>query len=135
MQILNYINLIATKGNSPSCHFVMVDNLPINSKPKLEKENWEQVYEGLRSAIISKKGTGRKSDPGIDGLKIYGKTGTAENPHGDNHAWFTGWAEYFDRKYSLVILLENAGSGGSVAAPIAKLVFKEIINNQLVSSK
>ena len=39
IQVLNYINLISTKGNSPSCHFVMVDNLPDNSKPKLEDKN------------------------------------------------------------------------------------------------
>ncbi len=135
MQVLNYINLIATKGNSPSCHFVMVDNLPNNSKPKIETEHWEQVHNGLSSAIISKKGTGRKSDPIVNGLKVYGKTGTAENPHGDNHAWFTGWAEYLDKKYSIVILLENAGSGGSVAAPIAKLVFTEIIKDKLVAIK
>ena len=135
IQVLNYINLIATKGNSSSCHFVLVDNLPENSKPKLQKEHWVQVHEGLSSAIISKNGTGRKSDPLIEGLKIYGKTGTAENPHGDNHAWYTGWAEYHNKKYSIVILLENAGSGGSVAAPIAKLVFKKIINDQLVASK
>tara|TARA_Y100001970_G_C14246785_1_gene868899 strand:- start:2174 stop:3937 length:1764 start_codon:yes stop_codon:yes gene_type:complete len=133
IQILNYINLIATKGNAPSCHFVMVDNLPNNAKPKLDSRHWKQVYEGLRSAIISKKGTGRKSDPAIDGFKVYGKTGTAENPHGNNHAWFTGWAEYFDKKYSIVILLENAGSGGSIAAPIAKLVFKEIIDDELMA--
>ena len=55
IQILNYINLISTKGNSPSCHFVMVDNLPINSKPKIEEEHWDQVHDGLSSAIISKK--------------------------------------------------------------------------------
>jgi Cell division protein FtsI/penicillin-binding protein 2 len=101
IQVLNYINLISTKGKSPSCHFVMVDNLPRNSKPELKKEDWNQVFDGLRLAITSKKGTGRKSDPGIDGLTVYGKTGTAENPHGDNHAWFTGWAEYFGEKYSL----------------------------------
>ena len=135
IQVLNYINLISTKGNSPSCHFVMVDNLPRNSKPNLGDGQWEQVYEGLRSAIISNNGTGRKSDPAIDGLIVYGKTGTAENPHGDNHAWFTGWAEYFGKKYSIVILLENAGSGGSLAAPIAKLVFKKIINDKLIASK
>tara|TARA_Y100001970_G_scaffold271430_1_gene366667 strand:- start:5921 stop:7618 length:1698 start_codon:yes stop_codon:yes gene_type:complete len=135
MQVLNYINLVSTKGKSPACHFVMVDNLPDNSKPKLKKEHWNQVFDGLRLAIISKNGTGRKSDPAIDGLKVYGKTGTAENPHGDNHAWYTGWAEYFDEKYSIVVLLENAGSGGSVAAPIAKLVFEEIIKNKIVAIK
>jgi hypothetical protein len=34
-----------------------------------------------------------------------------------------------------VILLENAGSGGSIAAPIAKLVFKEIIDDILFASR
>ncbi len=135
MQVLNYINLISTKGKSPSCHFVMVDNLPNNSKPMLEDKYWQQVHDGLSAAIESKNGTGRKSDPEIDGLKVFGKTGTAENPHGDNHAWFVGWSEYLNKKYSIVILLENAGSGGSVAAPIANLVFKQIINNGLVAIK
>tara|TARA_Y100001970_G_scaffold293680_1_gene442336 strand:+ start:1990 stop:3753 length:1764 start_codon:yes stop_codon:yes gene_type:complete len=135
IQVLNYINLISTRGKSPSCHFVMVDNLPKNSKPELEEKHWKQVYDGLSSAIISKNGTGRKSDPLINGLKVYGKTGTAENPHGDNHAWFTGWAEYLNKKYSIVILLENAGSGGAIAAPMAKLVFKKLINEKIVAIK
>ncbi len=135
IQILNYINLISTKGTSPSCHFVLVDNLPSNSKPELEEKHWKQVHDGLNAAIISKKGTGRKSQPDIAEFKVFGKTGTAENPHGDNHAWFTGWGEYFDKKYSIVILLENAGSGGSVAAPLANLVFKQIINDEFIAIK
>ena len=132
IQVLNYINLISTRGNSPNCHFVIVDNLPENSNPQLEEIIWKQ--EGMRSAIADKKGTGRKSDPKIDGLIIYGKTGTAENPHGDNHAWFVGWAEYLNEKYSIVVLLENGGSGGAVAAPLARKVFTEIINNKLFTS-
>ena len=135
IQVLNYINLISTRGKSPACHFVIVDNLPINSRPIIKEKTWEQVIYGLRSAIIEAKGTGRKSDPKIDGLKIFGKTGTAENPHGDNHAWFTGWAEYLDEKYSIVILLENAGSGGSVAAPIANQIFNELISEILVTER
>jgi len=135
IQVLNYINLISTKGESPNCHFVMVDNLPNNSKPELENIIWQQVHDGMRSAIIDNKGTGKKSDPKIDGLSIYGKTGTAENPHGDNHAWFTGWAEYLNDKYSIVILLENAGSGGGVAAPFANKVFKEMVNNNFITLK
>ena len=135
VQVLNYINLISTKGESPNCHFVVVDNLPNNSKPELEAIIWQQVHDGLRSAIIDKKGTGRKSDPNIDGLSIYGKTGTAENPHGDNHAWFTGWSEYLNDIYSIVILLENAGSGGGVAAPLANEIFKELVNNNLITLK
>jgi penicillin-binding protein 2 len=134
IQVLNYINLISTRGNSPNCHFVIVDKLPENSNPQLEEIIWKQVFEGMRSAIADKKGTGRRSDPKIDGLIIYGKTGTAENPHGDNHAWYVGWAEYLNEKYSIVVLLENAGSGGAVAAPLARKVFTEIINNNLFTS-
>ena len=70
----------------------------------------------------------------IPGFRIGGKTGTAENPHGDNHAWYVGWAEYLNEKYSIVILLENGGSGGAVAAPLARKVFTEIINNKLFTS-
>ena len=135
IQVLNYINLISTKGESPNCHFVLVDNLPNNSKPELEAIIWQQVHDGMRSAIIDEKGTGKKSNPNIDGLSIYGKTGTAENPHGDNHAWFTGWAEYLNEKYSIVILLENAGSGGGIAAPLVNKIFKEMINNNFVTLK
>ena len=87
----------------------------------------------MRDAIISKNGTGKKADPDTERFILFGKTGTAENPHGDNHAWFVGWADYGDRKYSIVILLENAGSGGAVAAPLARKVFnKLIINNDFV---
>ena len=61
-------------------------------------------------------------------FKVFGKTGTAENSHGESHAWFLGWAEYYDKKYSIVVLVENGGSGGTIAAPIAHQVFSNIIN-------
>ena len=134
IQVLNYVNLLATRGKAPNCHFVFVDNLPKNVSPMLSNDIWDTVHKGMRDAIISKNGTGRKANINFEGFDLYGKTGTAENPHGDNHAWFVGWANYNSEKYSLVILLENAGSGGAVAAPMAKKVFKKLIlNNDFVS--
>jgi len=135
IQILNFMNLIATKGISPNCHFVFVDNLPVNSKPLFDEIVWQRVHAGMREAIYDNKGTGKKSDPNIDGVNVYGKTGTAENPHGDNHAWFAGWADYQNKKYSLVILLENAGSGGAIAAPLAKKILIELFGNKLLTHK
>jgi len=125
IQVLNYVNLLATRGSSPVCHFVMTHNLPENVHPELPSNTWAQIISDMRSVITHDKGTGRKAQPEIKGMKIYGKTGTAENPHGDDHAWFIGWAEYLNEKYSLVILLENGGSGGSVAAPLAKIIFSQ----------
>ena len=129
IQVLNYVNLLATRGNAPTCHFVFVDNLPPNVSPKLKDQIWDDVHKGMRDAIISKNGTGKKADINVEGFDLYGKTGTAENPHGDNHAWFVGWADYNNEKYSIAILLENAGSGGTVAAPMAKKVFSKLIIN------
>jgi len=51
-------------------------------------------------------------------VTIAGKTGTAQNPAGDDHAWFAGYAPADSPEVVFVVLVENAGHGGSVAAPI-----------------
>ena len=53
-----------------------------------------------------------------------GKTGSAEfNSNSDSHAWFTGYAPADDPEICVTIIVENAGSGGSYAVPIAKRIF------------
>tara|TARA_Y100000590_G_C15744027_1_gene1021351 strand:+ start:970 stop:2733 length:1764 start_codon:yes stop_codon:yes gene_type:complete len=126
IQVLNYLNLLATKGFSYRPHLVMVDEPSKNNIPDLSNETWDRIISDMRLVITDENGTGKKAQPDIVGMSVYGKTGTAENAHGESHAWFIGWAEYAGKKYSLVILLENAGSGGKVAAPIAKTIFKQI---------
>ena len=135
LQVLNYINLLATKGQAPNCHFVYVDNLPSNVSLNLKDQIWDNVHKGMRNAVKNKTGTGKKADLDKEGFDLFGKTGTAENPHGDDHAWFVGWADYQDKKFSIVVLLENAGSGGVVAAPMAKKVFNKLILNYDFASK
>ncbi|MEO0088149.1 MAG: penicillin-binding transpeptidase domain-containing protein [candidate division WOR-3 bacterium] len=83
------------------------------------QEAIEIVKEGL-SAVVE-KGTGGGAN--IAGLKVYGKTGTAQNPFGKDHAWFVGYAEKENKNLLLVILLENVGAGGAYAAPLAKEIF------------
>ncbi len=61
-------------------------------------------------------------------LEVSGKTGTAQNVHGEPHAWFTGFisdpkiAE--EDRIAVTVLCENAGGGGGVAAPIAARVIR-----------
>jgi penicillin-binding protein 2 len=126
IQILNYLNLLATRGNAYRPHLVMIDELPGNEIPALKDETWARIISDMRLIITDENGTGKNAEPDIPGMFVYGKTGTAENAHGESHAWFIGWADYADQKYSVVILLENSGSGGKIAAPIAKTIFKEI---------
>ncbi|NMB82872.1 MAG: penicillin-binding protein 2, partial [Ignavibacteria bacterium] len=53
-----------------------------------------------------------------------GKTGTAQNPHGDDHAVFVGFAPYENPKIAIAVTVENVGFGSVHAAPIARDVIK-----------
>ncbi len=66
---------------------------------------------------VVERGTGYSSR--IPGVAVAGKTGSAENPHGETHAWFSAFAPSDNPKYLVVVIVENGGFGGRVAAPIA----------------
>jgi penicillin-binding protein 2 len=57
-------------------------------------------------------------------IAIAGKTGTAQNPHGKDHAIFVGFAPYDNPKIAIAVIVENAGFGSTAAAPIARDVIK-----------
>ena len=128
IQVFNYVNLLATRGIAQTPHFVRVDQLPENIHPNYESNIWDRIVSDMRAVIVDEKGTGKSAQPNVPGFKVFGKTGSAENSHGESHAWFLGWAEYYDKNYSIVVLVENGGSGGTIAAPIARQVFSQIIN-------
>ncbi|MBQ5501805.1 MAG: cell division protein FtsI [Selenomonas sp.] len=72
------------------------------------------------------KGTGRAAQ--VSGVRVTGKTGTAENAHGEDHAWFIGSAQLRNRKIAFAIIVENGGGGGTVAAPIARKIILSLQN-------
>lgn len=90
-----------------------------------------RVREGMRNVVMSDRGTARRAR--VKGIEIAGKTGTAqvvsleaeENP-GD-HAWFMGFGPIDDPKLAFAIIVENAGHGGTEAAPIAAAVLEEYL--------
>ncbi|OGR88835.1 MAG: penicillin-binding protein 2 [Elusimicrobia bacterium RIFCSPHIGHO2_02_FULL_57_9] len=86
----------------------------------LKDETWNNVQEAMLLAVSS--GTARQA--AIPGLDVRGKTGSAQNPSGDDHAWFMAYAAKPGELPSIavVVLVENGGKGSSVAAPIAKEV-------------
>ena len=127
MQVFNYTNLLATKGNTYKPHFVKNKALVKADTIKISNDTWDKIIIDMGKVIYDEKGTGKGADPLNKNAKIFGKTGTAENPHGEDHAWFIGWMEYFEKNYSIVVLCENSGSGGAIAAPIAKNIFEKII--------
>ena len=80
----------------------------------------EDVYDLVRTGMrmVIDGGTGWRGS--VPGVKVAGKTGTAQNPHGDDHAWFIAFAPYENPTIAIAVIIENGGGGGAVAAPIAE---------------
>ena len=84
------------------------------------------VAAGMRDAV--EWGTARAAN--LPEYAVGGKTGTAENPHGAPHAWFVGYARHAGRKVVLSIIIENGGSGGQAAAPLAGGIFRAVLSGR-----
>jgi cell division protein FtsI/penicillin-binding protein 2 len=126
IQLLTYINLFFTNGFTKQPHFIESSRVKNVKIENISKNTWDRLNGLLFRIVNDKKGTGQLANPHIDGLKVAGKTGTAENPHGEPHALFIGYAVKDDIKRSFVILLENVGHGGDEAAPIAREILSYI---------
>jgi penicillin-binding protein 2 len=87
------------------------------------------IREGMRRVVEEPGGTGGMAR--IPGIISAGKTGTAENPHGAAHAWYIGFAPFDHPKIAIAVMLENAGSGGVKAAPIAGSVMEKFLFGQI----
>jgi len=85
------------------------------------------VHDGMQKCFDA--GTGRASK--IPGIIACGKTGTAENPHGDSHAVFSCFAPRQNPKIAIVCLVENAGFGGVWSAPIVSLMVEKYLTGKV----
>ncbi len=83
----------------------------------VSKQSYSRIKEGMARVVQGEHGTAKAAR--LPGVEVCGKTGTAQNPHGEDHAWFIGFAPRENPIIALAILVENGGSGGAVAAPLA----------------
>jgi penicillin-binding protein 2 len=94
---------------------------------------WSAIRLGLERCVNAEGGTGGMAR--VKGVTVAGKTGTAENPHGKDHAWFVGYAPAEDPKIAICVLVETAGYGGVVSAPIAGMCIEKYLYRQLIRNK
>ncbi len=149
LQMAVYVATIANGGTwyrphavrklfNPNANPVEI-TIPVEGKKlPIRKEAIDLVREGMFLVV---NGAGTATHVRIPGILVAGKTGTAQNPHGKDHAWFIGFAPFDNPKIAIAVIVENAGFGGAVAAPIAKRLIefylKDKLKNEdvLVSSK
>jgi len=91
-------------------------NLPFS------KKNLDLIKEGLRLVVEGDHGTARHLKNKF--YSIGGKTGTSENPHGENHSWFIGVAPLEAPEIVVAAIIENAGHGSEIAAPLAAKIIE-----------
>jgi penicillin-binding protein 2 len=139
IQMANLVAILANKGDFYTPHLIKkyISGKPINEKFKIlhsvpiDKEYFEPVLNGME-AVIS-KGTGRRAY--VPGIRICGKTGTSQNPHGADHSVFFGFAPREDPKIAIAVFIENAGGGGALAAPIGGLMIEKYLKKEIKPSR
>ena len=137
LHLANFTALIANKGYYYIPHVVRnVADKPENPKYKekhycdIDSAYFIPVIDGMYLAVNGGPGAtaGWVRIPGID---MCGKTGTAQNTHGENHSVFMSFAPRENPKIAIAVYMENAGWGSTWAAPVASLMTEYYLTGEV----
>jgi len=78
------------------------------------------VASAIKDAMVATVTGGTATAVALPGIQVAAKTGSAQNPGGEAHAWLVAFAPAEDPRIAVAVVVENAGYGGVVAAPIAR---------------
>lgn len=136
LQMANLAATIANRGYYVSPHLIKeIDGQPAFSdsatyhKTSVRREHFDLIIEGMSLVFAGEHGTARWYK--IPGINMAGKTGTAENPHGDDHSIFIAFAPVEDPKIAISVVVENAGFGSTWAVPIATLMMEHYLTDSI----
>ncbi len=135
VQMANLAATIANRGYYITPHFIkqyisgkhIPDQYTQKHKMRIDSKYFSPVIDGMEAVVLA--GTARIAY--VPGLDICGKTGTSQNPHGDDHSVFFGFAPKNNPKIAVAVFIENAGWGGDWAAPISSLLIEKYLNKSI----
>lgn len=136
LQIANLAATLANRGHYITPHLVSkigsaggIFKTPNYHREEIgiDKQHFVPVIDGMEMVVLA--GTARSAY--IPDIPICGKTGTAENPHGEDHSIFFAFAPKEQPKIAIAVYIENGGWGGSYAAPIASLMIEKYIRGHI----
>ena len=139
LHLANLCATLANRGHYYIPHIVKdSENVTLDAKYKekhytlVDTVHFQKVIGGMYRAVNSGFGSGgTASIAAVEGLDICGKTGTAQNPHGDDHSVFICFAPKDNPKIAVAAYVENGGFGASYAAPIASLLTEKYLNGKI----
>lgn len=139
LHLANLAATIANRGYYYIPHLVK-DSPDTTIHPRFKQRNYtmvdtthfHKVIQGMWQAVNSEPGAGGTARLAhVEGLDICGKTGTAQNPHGKDNAVFICFAPRENPRIAIAAYIENAGFGGTWAAPIASLMIEKYLNGEI----
>ena len=138
IQLANMMAIVANKGWYYTPHVIKkIKNHKIDSKyttkhtTSVESRHFEPVIDGLFDVY----NLGTAAGLGVQGLEICGKTGTAQNPQGEDHSIFIAFAPLDKPKIAIAVFIENAGFGGTWAAPTASLMMEKYMKGKITDKE
>lgn len=137
LQLANIECTIANHGFYYKPHLIKAigDKEVIRSEYKvknyvgIDAQYFEPVINGMQAVVDH--GTAVQSK--IPGIVMCGKTGTAQNPHGENHSVFVAYAPRDNPKIAIAVVVENSGEGAHWAAPIASFIVEKYLKDSITT--
>lgn len=134
IQMANCSAILANRGYYFEPHIVKaIENDTVRSSIKVKHEtgiddrHFDPVYQGMMQVT---KGRLNRNIPGID---YCGKTGTIQNPHGEDHSAYIAFAPAENPKIAILVYVEGGGYGSTHAAPMASLIIEKYLNDTISS--
>lgn len=121
LQVLRLAALIAKNGEWVEPKLIRDPpgaSTPEGKKIAVREKNLQVIRQGMLKVVESDYGTGQLARVDFD--QLAGKTGTAQAPPKEPHAWMTGFFPYRNPQIAFVIVIEHGGSGGINAARVIK---------------
>lgn len=137
LQMANLGAIIANRGYYYTPHLIKEikdqDTIPsifrIKNDVGIDAKYFNPILDGMQRVVEEAGGTARRAK--IDSVEVCGKTGTAQNPHGEDHSIFMAFAPKNNPKIAIAVYIENAGFGGTWAAPIASLMMEKYLHDSI----
>ncbi|MBL4624100.1 MAG: penicillin-binding protein 2 [Flavobacteriales bacterium] len=140
LQMANFSAIIANRGYYYTPHLIKSigenDSIParylVKNETTVSSEHYDVVVEAMRRVVEEDHGTARRAR--IDNIEVCGKTGTVQNPHGEDHSVFMAFAPKVNPQISIIVYVENSGFGGTWAAPIASLMMEQYLTGEITDT-